>query len=57
MNRTVSKKLIIAGLLIIAATNAIVLAGAAYNRSGDATYILEMTEREAQLPFSYRMAK
>lgn len=57
MSRFAPKKLIITGLLLIAATNAIVLAGVAYNRSESPTYIVVLSEREANLPYRYSRNK
>lgn len=44
---------LVAGLALIAATNAVVLAGAAYNRSGTPEAELALSERELHLPGSW----
>ena len=41
----------VAGLAIIVATNVVVLAGVMYNRSGEPTAVLTLTERELSLPY------
>ncbi|HEY2336280.1 MAG TPA: DUF4824 family protein [Burkholderiales bacterium] len=46
-----------AGLALIAATNAIVLAGVAYNRSGEPDAQLRLTDRELNAPYSWGFAK
>jgi hypothetical protein len=46
-----------AGLALIAATNAVVLAGVAYNRSGEAEAQLRLTDRELSPPYSWGFAK
>lgn len=45
------RRLLIAALALIVVTNAFVLAGVAYNRSGEARATLRMSERELSLPF------
>ena len=44
---------LIAGLLLIAATNAVALIGVAYNRSGTPDATLVLTERELNLPYRW----
>jgi hypothetical protein len=51
------KHTVIAGLLLIAGVNAIVLAGAFYNRSGMPDSTLRLTERELKMPYEWRDAK
>ena len=46
---------LIAGLGIIIVTNAIALAGAAYNRSGEPDAVVELSERELRMPHYYGM--
>jgi hypothetical protein len=53
-NRT---RTLVAGLAIIAATNAIALAGVAYNRAGEPASRVELTERELVLPGQWGMAR
>lgn len=48
------QRTLIAGLGLIAAVNAVVLAGVAYNRSGDPESTLHLTERELQIPTGWR---
>ena len=48
------KRTVIAGLALIVAVNAVVLAGVAYNRSGDPESTLRLTERELQVPYVWR---
>jgi hypothetical protein len=43
---------LVAGLALILVTNAVVLAGAAYNRSGEPAAVLQLTERELRAPDS-----
>lgn len=43
-------RILIAGAALIAATNAIVLAGVAYNRSGEPEALLRLSERELKAP-------
>ncbi len=43
-------KILIAGAIIILASNAVALLGVAYNRSGDPDAIVELTERELGMP-------
>jgi uncharacterized membrane protein len=52
MHMTHNRTLLL-GLLIIAITNAVALGGVAYNRSGEPTSSLTMTERELGLPYNY----
>jgi hypothetical protein len=47
MNRTA----IIAGVAVIALTNAVALGGVAWNRSGEPESVLELTERELMRPY------
>ena len=42
-----------AGIALIVATNAVVLAGVAYNRSGTPESVLRLTERELSFPYSW----
>lgn len=44
---------LIAGLLLIAATNAVALAGVAWNRTGDPEAKLLLSERELNLPYNW----
>jgi len=48
---------LLAGIGLILLTNAIVLAGVAYNRSGTPESSITLTERELALPFFYGMRK
>ena len=43
----------IAGLAIIVVTNLVALGGVAYNRSGEADAVVELTEREVRMPYRY----
>lgn len=52
MKKWMPKYTFIAGLLLIALTNAIALGGVAYNRSGT-TSVLKLTQRELSLPYYY----
>jgi hypothetical protein len=45
------KKYLIIGLVILLGTNLVVLGGVAYNRMGEATAHLTLTERELTLPY------
>ena len=54
---TRNRATLIAGLGIIIVTNAIALAGVAYNRSGEPDAVLELSERELRMPHYYRMNK
>jgi len=45
--------MLVAGLVLIVATNAVVLGGAAYNRGGDPEATLRITEREGQFPYEW----
>jgi len=45
---------LLAGVVLIAATNAVVLGGAAYNRSGESDAVLKLTQREARTPYRGR---
>jgi hypothetical protein len=45
--------LLSAGIALIAATNAVILAGAAYNRSGEPEAELTLTQRETQIPYDW----
>jgi hypothetical protein len=51
-SRRVDLRLVLLGLLLIVATNAVVLAGVAWNRSGPSDAIVELTERELELPWA-----
>jgi hypothetical protein len=51
-SRHLDLRLLVLGLLLIVATNAVVLAGVAWNRSGPADAIVELTERELELPWA-----
>lgn len=44
---------LIAGLLLIAATNAVALVGVAWNRTGDPEAMLVLSERELNLPYNW----
>ena len=48
------KHTLMTGLALIVAANAVVLAGAAYNRSGEAESALQLTERELKMPYRWR---
>lgn len=45
--------LLVAGIALIVAVNALVLAGVAWNRAGEPGSRLTLTHREAQLPYDY----
>jgi hypothetical protein len=45
----------IAGFALIAATNAVVLAGAAWNRSGEPDSIVRLSQRELVVPYAWGM--
>jgi hypothetical protein len=45
------RRSLIAGVVLILVVNAIALAGVAFNRSGDPTSILQLSERELRLPY------
>jgi hypothetical protein len=47
------KRALIAGLALIGLTNAVALLGVAYNRSGAPDSVLELSQRELSLPYSY----
>lgn len=47
---TRQRKILLAGLALIAAANLTALSGAIYNRSGEPEAVLELTERELALP-------
>jgi len=49
--------MLIGGLGIIAATNAIALLGVAYNRAGEPASRVELTERELILPVEWGIAR
>jgi hypothetical protein len=46
-----------AGTALILATNAIVLGGAAYNRSGEPDSVLKLTQRELALPYAWGLTR
>lgn len=46
-------KILLLGLGVITATNAVALLGVAYNRSAEPEAVLELTERELTLPYRY----
>lgn len=48
---------LVAGVALIVATNAVVLAGVAYNRSGEPQAVLPLTERELSFPFAWGLEK
>ncbi|MFL6653087.1 MAG: DUF4824 family protein, partial [Sulfurifustaceae bacterium] len=50
------KRTLLAGIALIAATNAVALVGVAYNRSGEPSSVLKLTERELALPYSWGFA-
>jgi hypothetical protein len=52
-----NKRSLVTGLAIILLSNAIALGGVAYNRSGQPTSQLTLTERELRLPYSYGFQK
>jgi hypothetical protein len=52
-----NKRMLLSGFVIILLTNAIVLGGVAYNRSGDPTSSPTLTERELALPYAYGFEK
>jgi hypothetical protein len=47
----------ISGVALTVITNAVVLAGAIHNRSGDPESTLTLTQRELALPYSYRQSR
>jgi len=51
------KKYLIIGLLMLIGTNIVTLGGVAFNRMGEATSQLTLTERELSLPYNYGMQK
>jgi len=57
MMQMTTKRTLLLGLAILVLSNAIALGGVAYNRSGEPTTILTLTERELTLPYSYGFAK
>src|SRR5512145_1067398 len=48
---------LIAGLALIALTNAIALGGVAWNRSGEPESVLKLTQRELWQPHGYGLAR
>jgi Domain of unknown function (DUF4824) len=48
------RKLMIVAVVLLVLTNVVVLAGVAYNRSGEPVFSLELTERELSVVQSYR---
>ncbi len=48
---------LLAGLALIILTNAVVLVGVRYNRSGEPEAVVVLTERELRLPYSYGLNK
>jgi Domain of unknown function (DUF4824) len=51
------RRTLIAGLALIALTNAVALSGVAWNRSGEPESVLKLTERELWQPYRYRIDK
>ena len=47
------RRTLIAGIGLIVVVNAIALAGVAYNRSGEPVSVVQLSERELRLPYSY----
>ena len=47
------RRTLLAGAVLIVAVNLVALAGVAYNRSGDATSTLQLSERELRLPYGW----
>lgn len=56
MMHMTNKRTLLLGLAIIVVSNAVALAGVAYNRSGVPTSQLTLTERELSLPYNYGFA-
>ena len=50
-------KILIAGLLIIVVSNVVALGGVAYNRSGEAEALVELTERELNIAYRYGLER
>ena len=50
-------KILIAGLSIIIVSNVIALGGVAYNRSGEADALVELTERELNIAYRYGLQR
>ena len=48
---------LLAGLALLAATNAVVLGGVAYNRSGEPESVLRLSQRELAVPFTWGLAR
>jgi hypothetical protein len=46
---------LIAGLALLLATNAVALVGVAYNRSGEADSVLQLTQRELMAPYAWAL--
>jgi len=57
MMQMTNKRTLLMGLGIILLSNAIALAGVAYNRAGEATSRPTLTERELSLPYYYGLEK
>jgi len=57
MIKMTNKCTLLAGLLIIIISNAVALGGVVYNRSGDPTSSLTLSERELALPYYYGFEK
>jgi Domain of unknown function (DUF4824) len=51
------RQTLLAGLALLAATNAVVLGGVAYNRSGEAESVLRLSQRELAVPYSWGLAR
>lgn len=51
------KKYLLIGLIILIGSNLVALSGVAFNRMGEATTQLTLTERELSLPYSYGVHK
>lgn len=56
MMQMTNKRTLLTGLAIIVLSNAIALGGVAYNRAGEPTSSLTLTERELSLPHNYGFA-
>ena len=53
MNRRSQKRTAIAGVALIVLVNAVILGGAAWNRSGEPDAVVTLTERELGLPYQW----
>ncbi len=52
-----TRNAVIAGVALIALTNAVALGGVAWNRSGEPDSVLKLTQREVTHPFRYRLER